>query len=97
MSPYDWETNITFVSKTLFAIGSCSKAFLAAAMGILIEDYAQGKNVTPLPDGLGSFTWKTKVQDLFPGEDSVWKLKDDWASHKVNIEDMLTHVSGLPR
>ncbi|KAJ3482357.1 hypothetical protein NLI96_g7039 [Meripilus lineatus] len=84
------------MQETLFAIGSCSKAFLAAAMGILMEDYAQGKNVTPLPDGLDSFTWKTKVQDLFPGEDSVWKLKDDWASQKVNIEDMLTHVSGLP-
>lgn len=89
--------NITFISKTMFDIGSCSKAFLATAMGILMEDYAQGKNVTPLPDGLGSFAWKTKVQDLFPGDDSEWKLKDDWASQKVNIRDMLTHVSGLPR
>lgn len=65
-------------------------------MDILIEDYTQGKKVTPLPNGLGSFTWKTKVQDLFSGDNSEWKLKDDWASQKVNIRDILAHVSGLP-
>ena len=82
--------------QTLFDIGSCSKAFLAAAMGILIDDFAQGKNVTSLPPGLGTFTWKTKVQDLFPGNDSEWQLSDDWASEKANIIDILSHVSGLP-
>ncbi len=82
--------------QTLFDIGSCSKAFLAASMGILMDDFAQGKNVTPLPPGLGSFTWKTKVQELFPEQDSEWQLSDHWASEKANIFDIFSHVSGLP-
>lgn len=66
-------------------------------MGILIEDFAQGRNVTPLPSGLSSFTWDTKVQDLFPGKESEWQLMDHWANEKADIRDILSHVSGLPR
>ncbi|KAI0063207.1 beta-lactamase/transpeptidase-like protein [Artomyces pyxidatus] len=79
---------------TLFDIGSCSKAFLSAAMGILIDDYAHGRNTTPLPAGLKKLDWDSKLKDILPGE---WKLMDHWASEKANLVDILSHVSGLPR
>lgn len=64
-------------------------------MGILMEDFASGKNVTTLPDSVAEFTWTTKVKDLFP-EDSEWKLADDIANDKVNVGDLFSHVTGLP-
>ncbi|KAI0058940.1 beta-lactamase/transpeptidase-like protein [Artomyces pyxidatus] len=79
---------------TVFNIGSCSKAFVSATIGILIDDYAHGRNTTPLPAGLHKFDWDTKIQDLLPNE---WKLMDPWASEKANVKDTLSHVSGLPR
>ncbi|KAI0821223.1 beta-lactamase/transpeptidase-like protein [Irpex lacteus] len=79
---------------TLFVLGSTSKAFAAASLGILIDDFARGKNVTSLPDGLETFDWHTKVKDLLPGD---WKLKDEWASEKASVRDVLAHVSGLSR
>jgi CubicO group peptidase (beta-lactamase class C family) len=81
------------VLQTLFYIGSASKAFTASAIGILMDDFATGRNVTPLPPGLKAFDWNTKIKDLLPEE---WKLKDEWASDKANIRDILSHVSGLP-
>lgn len=60
-----------------------------------MDDFARGKNVTALPSNLDSFTWDTKIFELFPSGD--WKLDDGWASEKVNIWDALSHLSGLPR
>ncbi|KAH9063769.1 beta-lactamase/transpeptidase-like protein [Lactarius deliciosus] len=77
---------------TLFNIGSCSKAFVAASLGILIEEFAQGRNTTPLPIGLSTLSWQTKLADILPGD---WELSDPWASKKANLIDILTHVSGL--
>ena len=65
-------------------------------MGILIDDFANGRNVTALPDGLGSFNWDTKLQALFPG-DSIWKLEDKWSTERANIRDLLSMVTGLTR
>ena len=65
---------------------------MAASLGLLIDDFAKGKNVTALPPGVKEFTWYSKLADLLPEE---WKLKDEWASQKANIKDILTHVSGL--
>ncbi|KAH9001593.1 beta-lactamase/transpeptidase-like protein [Lactarius akahatsu] len=79
---------------TLFNIGSCSKAFVAASLGILIEEFAQGRNTTPLPTGLSSLSWQTKLADILPED---WELSDPWASEKANLIDILSHVSGLPR
>ncbi|KAH9180223.1 beta-lactamase/transpeptidase-like protein [Lactarius sanguifluus] len=79
---------------TLFNIGSCSKAFVAASLGILIEEFAQGRNTTPLPTGLSSLSWQTKLADILPGD---WELSDPWASKKANLIDILSHVSGMPR
>ncbi|KAG2135710.1 beta-lactamase/transpeptidase-like protein [Suillus bovinus] len=79
---------------TLFHMASVSKAFCASALGILMDDYQYGRNVTPLPPALSEFNWHTLVQDILPGE---WQLMDEWASKKANIKDILSHVSGLPR
>ncbi|KAG2128999.1 beta-lactamase/transpeptidase-like protein [Suillus clintonianus] len=79
---------------TLFHMASVSKAFCASALGILMDDFEHGRNVTPLPPALTEFNWHTLVQDILPGE---WQLMDDWASKKANLKDILSHVSGLPR
>ncbi|KAI0742294.1 beta-lactamase/transpeptidase-like protein [Daedaleopsis nitida] len=81
--------------ETLFAIGSCSKTFFTGTLAILMDDFANGRNATPLPDGVTEFTFDTKVQDLFPGDD-VWKLMDAWATEKANLRDLLSHMSGIP-
>ncbi|KAI0713045.1 beta-lactamase/transpeptidase-like protein [Cerioporus squamosus] len=80
--------------ETLFSIGSCSKAFLASAVGILMDDFAHGRNVTALPPTVSKFTWDTKVVDLLSEQ---WALDDVWATEKANVRDILTHVSGLTR
>ncbi|KAH9180216.1 beta-lactamase/transpeptidase-like protein [Lactarius sanguifluus] len=58
--------------------------------GILIEEFAQGRNTTPLPTGLSSLSWQTKLADILPGD---WELSDPWASEKANLIDILSHVS----
>ncbi|KAF8270680.1 beta-lactamase/transpeptidase-like protein [Lactarius quietus] len=78
---------------TLFNIGSCSKAFVAASLGILIEEFAQGRNTTLLPASLSTLSWQTKLADILPGD---WELTDPWASKKANLIDILSHVSGMP-
>jgi hypothetical protein len=67
---------------------------VSASLGILIDDFAHGRNSTPLPAGLSTLTWQTKVANILPG---AWKLMDPWASEKANLIDILTHVSGLSR
>ncbi|KZP12157.1 beta-lactamase/transpeptidase-like protein [Athelia psychrophila] len=79
---------------TLYYIASCSKAFTAAAMGILIGDFEQGRNTTALPADMTALNWNTKVKDLLPAE---WALQDEWASEKASIRDIMAHVSGLGR
>jgi CubicO group peptidase (beta-lactamase class C family) len=79
--------------QTLFMIASCSKAFLATSIGIVMEDYANGRNSTPLPSGLAYFDWDTKMKDLLPND---WELQDRWASEFATVRDVLSHVSGLP-
>lgn len=59
-----------------------------------MDDYAIGKNSTPLPSALKTFTWETKIKDLLPGE---WVLQDKWATEKANVLDILSHTSGMPR
>jgi hypothetical protein len=83
-----------FISQTLFGIGSSSKAFLATAVGILIDDFAAGTNTTALPGNLTTLTFDTKMKDILPG---LWELQDEWASEKASLLDILSHVSGLPR
>nr|GAT48083.1 predicted protein [Mycena chlorophos] len=87
------EDGAPVTSDTLFNLGSCGKAFLSASIGILIKDFADGKNTTALPSAITRFGWDTKLSDLLPGE---WLLEDEWATEKANLRDMLSHVTGLP-
>ncbi|KAI1795410.1 beta-lactamase/transpeptidase-like protein [Ganoderma leucocontextum] len=84
---------------TLFGIASCSKAFLSTSIGLLMDDYVYGRNVTPLPEGLKHLDWDTKVKDILPKELN-WILNpidgDDSAMRNAKIRDVLGHVSGLP-
>ncbi|KAI0315536.1 beta-lactamase/transpeptidase-like protein [Amylostereum chailletii] len=79
---------------TIFNLASCSKAFVTTSLGILMDDYANGRNVTPLPLNVARLGWDTKLTDLLPDE---WMLMDAWASEKANLRDILSHTSGLPR
>lgn len=88
------DDGVAMTSDTLFNLASCSKAFTAVSIGMLMDDFASGRNTTPLPPGLKEFDWNTKVKDILPGE---WEVMDSWASEKANIRDILSHVSGLPR
>ncbi|KAL4244258.1 class-A beta-lactamase family protein, partial [Abortiporus biennis] len=79
---------------TSYILASVSKAFLSSSMGILMDDFANGRNITSLPDGVHSFDWFTKIADLLPHD---WELDNKWATEMANIRDVLSHVSGLPR
>ncbi|KAI0669583.1 beta-lactamase/transpeptidase-like protein [Trametes maxima] len=79
---------------TLFAIASCSKAFLATSFGLLVDDFAHGRNVTPLPPGISRFDWDTKIASMLPDE---WGLDDEWTTRAANFRDAFGHVTGLPR
>ena len=63
-------------------------------MGILMDDFATGRNVTALPPSVSSFTWDTKVQDLLPED---WVLDQEWTTEKANLRDLLGHLTGLTR
>ena len=63
-------------------------------MGILMDDFATGRNVTALPPSVSSFTWDTKVQDLLPED---WVLDQEWTTKKANLRDLLGHLTGLTR
>ncbi|WP_372745184.1 serine hydrolase [Lutibacter sp.] len=62
---------------TIFAIGSNSKAFTAAALAILVED--------------GKLKWDGKVKDYIP----EFKMYNSYVTENFNIQDLLTHRSGL--
>ncbi|KAI6121290.1 beta-lactamase/transpeptidase-like protein [Pisolithus sp. B1] len=91
---YRSEDGGKMTSDASFHMASVSKAFCATALGILMDDFANGKNITALPPGLTELTWYTKVKDLLPGE---WQLIDEWASERANLKDILSHVTGVPR
>lgn len=84
---------LTTVLKALFALASCSKAFLVTSVGLLIEDYAHGRNSTPLPSALQAFNWETKLKDLLPEE---WAVQDAWIDSKANLRDAFSHLTGMP-
>jgi hypothetical protein len=60
----------------------------------VIDDFAHGRNTTPLPAGLSGLSWTTKVAYILGAD---WQLMDPWASEKANLIDILSHVSGLSR
>jgi hypothetical protein len=68
-----------------------SKAFTAAAVALLIADFAHGRNATALPAGVAELSWRTKVKDVLP----ELQLYDRCASEHVSIQDMLAHLTGV--
>lgn len=62
---------------TLFAIASNSKAFTAAALGILVDE--------------GKLGWQDKVVDHIP----EFKMYSPYVTENFNIQDLLTHRSGM--
>ncbi|KAF8167031.1 beta-lactamase/transpeptidase-like protein [Mycena galopus ATCC 62051] len=87
------ESGEKVTSDTIFGIGSLSKGFMSASLGILMQDFADGKNTTALPHGVTEFNWDTKMRDLLPGE---WMTEDEFSTEKANLVDLLSHVTGLP-
>ncbi|KAF8132810.1 beta-lactamase/transpeptidase-like protein [Boletus edulis] len=84
--------------ETRFHMASVSKAFCATALGLLIDDFEHGRNVTALPTGVTELTWHTRLRDVLPGSGGEgWALMDTWASERANFKDILGHVSGVPR
>ena len=67
-----------------------------------MDDFAHGRNVTPLPSTLTRFDWHTTVVDILPKE-LGWAMQepdgsgDGWTTRMASIRDVLGHVSGLPR
>jgi CubicO group peptidase (beta-lactamase class C family) len=72
-------------TETLYYTGSTTKSFTAASVLKLIEDSANGSK--PL-------TLKTKIQSLTRDE---FVLPDAYATSHVNLEDALSHRTGMPR
>ncbi|KAF7361230.1 Beta-lactamase domain-containing protein [Mycena sanguinolenta] len=80
-------------SETVMNLASCSKAFLSASLGILMQDFADGENKTALPRNVEKFSWDTKMRDLLPDE---WMTEDHWTTEKASLKDLLSHVTGFP-
>ncbi|KAK6969555.1 beta-lactamase domain-containing protein [Favolaschia claudopus] len=87
------ETGDKVTPDTIFGIGSLSKSFLSASLGILMQDFQDGVNRTALPHGVTRFDWDTKVAALLPGE---WKTEDDFSTKQTDLVDLLSHITGLP-
>lgn len=75
----DLEDSLPANEKTLYAIGSTTKAFTTAAISILVDE--------------GLLDWEGKVIDYLP----EFRLWDDYATYHINMIDLVTHRSGLPR
>ncbi|MFC2125447.1 serine hydrolase [Bacteroidota bacterium] len=73
----DVENEEKMVANTVFNIASLTKAFTAAAIGILVEE--------------GKINWDTRVIEIIPD----FELSDPFISKHLNIEDILSHRSGL--
>jgi CubicO group peptidase (beta-lactamase class C family) len=71
------ETKKVVDPETIFGIASCSKAFTAACLGILVDE--------------GELAWSDRVIDYFP----EFKLFDPYITREMQIQDLLSHRSGL--
>ncbi|WVQ85963.1 hypothetical protein IAT38_008131 [Cryptococcus sp. DSM 104549] len=78
--------NNSVSAETLFGIGSNSKLFTALAVGLLVY------NETKLLNG-ETLTWHTKMKDILP----EWGLMDEYASDHVDLLDVMSMRTGLPR
>ncbi|KAJ3885239.1 beta-lactamase/transpeptidase-like protein [Lentinula edodes] len=72
---------------SLFAIASNSKLFLSLSVGLLIE------NQTLAGQTGRELSWSSRAIDVIP----QWGLMDKDMERIVNIQDMLSHRTGMPR
>ena len=77
--------SIPATPETLYAVGSCTKSFTAAALALLIDDSANTTN----PLG-----WTTPISSLVRDD---FVLPDDYATIHTTLEDALSHRTGMPR
>lgn len=75
-------------ANTLFSIGSNSKLFVVAALGLLIERRVRIRTGEIL-------TWSTKIKDIFP--EGEWQLQDNYAADHADLTDLLNMRSGMAR
>lgn len=75
---------------TMFAIASNSKLFTALSMGLLIS------NETLAKERGSALKWTSKLAQIFNGTD-LWRLQDHNMEQNVNLQDMLSHRTGMPR
>ncbi|EIN06835.1 beta-lactamase/transpeptidase-like protein [Punctularia strigosozonata HHB-11173 SS5] len=87
------ESGDAFTPDTLMAVASVSKAFVSASMGILMDDFAKGTNVTSLPPSIEVFDLETKIDALLPED---WGLDNACSENGTNVRDLLSHSTGLP-
>ncbi|KAJ4481281.1 beta-lactamase/transpeptidase-like protein [Lentinula aciculospora] len=72
---------------SLFAIASNSKLFLSLSIGLLVENQT-------LADQRGKgLSWSSRALDVIP----QWGLMDKDMEQIVNLQDMLSHRTGMPR
>ncbi|KAJ7873502.1 beta-lactamase/transpeptidase-like protein [Mycena olivaceomarginata] len=80
------ESGESIAPDTIFGIGSLSKGFLSASLGILMQDFADGTNTTALPSGWRTedefSTYKADLRDLLshvtglPSHDMSYSSED---------------------
>ncbi|KAJ9151255.1 Penicillin-binding protein 4 [Pleurostoma richardsiae] len=75
---------------TLFYGGSTTKAFTAAALGLMISS----GNYTTLSYPSRPLDWTTPLADILRDD---FVLQDDWATAHLTLEDALSHRTGMPR
>jgi CubicO group peptidase (beta-lactamase class C family) len=74
--------------------GSTTKAFTAAALGMLIDS---GNYTLPPPDGSSRrvpLTWRTPISSIIPSD---FVTSDSWATTHLTLEDAASHRTGLSR
>ena len=76
--------NTKVTPSTLFYAGSTTKAFIASALSLLIDNSTSYSNIA----------WNTPISTLIPAD---FVLEDTYATAHVTIEDALSHRSGMPR
>jgi CubicO group peptidase (beta-lactamase class C family) len=83
----DLERGLPVTSKTVFGIGSCAKAFTAAAVAVLVSDGALGWRI-PLVDSLSRFR-------LYDDYSTRHATPMDLLLHRTGLVgyDMLKHVA----
>lgn len=90
----DLSTSTPITPSTLFKTGSTTKAFTAAALGLLITS----KNYSfPSPrSGTARLplSWRTPISALLPGD---FVVAHPWATDHLTLEDAVVHRTGLPR